>query len=378
MKKEKKALVVSKEIVILGNQSKTVVSTPSTIRAAALKALYTDLEKAAGEGAGRPLTERPRITLERFSTGSVRLDFATGGGIPRGMISEFYGTEGGGKTTIALNVLAAAQRTGGLVAFIDAEHSFDEAWAKQNGVDIEKVLFHQPTTGEEALEVVDRMVKSGLLSAIVIDSVAALVPRAELEGEMGEQHVGQQARMMGQALRKLAGAASRNRCALIFINQLRDKVGTQGYGSPETTPGGKALKYWSAVRLDIRRAESIKVRDEQMGHHVKVKVAKNKTGRPYRVVMVPLMYEQGIDRAGEILDTGTECGIFVRSGAHYSYGKERIGQGRDAAVRWLREHADVIAVVSPLIVQFLETGALPTSTTSSQAGLTYLNNAENT
>lgn len=340
------------------NASPTVVTTPSKIREAALKALYSDLEKVGGKDAGKPLTQRPAIPLERFSTGSVGLDWATGGGIPRGRIVEFYGTEGGGKTTIAIKVLVSAQSKDGLVGFIDAEHSFDEGWAKQNGLDIDRILFHQPTTGEEALNVVEKMVRSGLVTAVVVDSVAALVPRAELEGEMGDQHVGQQARMMGQALRKLAGIVSKSQCALIFINQLRDKVGTMGYGSPETTPGGKALKYWAAVRLDIRRAEAIKAREEQVGHQIKVKVVKNKTGRPYRTVMVPLMYDQGIDAAGELLEIGTEAGVFSRAGAYYSYGKERIGQGREAAVRWVRAH---MSLAGP-IAQFLSTGEIPTTT----------------
>jgi len=278
------------------------------------------------------------MNIEVIPTGSLALDAALGiGGVPRGRIVEIYGPESSGKTTLALHILAEAQALGGTVAFIDAEHALDPVYAAKLGVCIDDVLISQPDTGEQALEICDMLVKSGAIDAVVVDSVAALVPRAEIEGEIGDTTVGLQARLMSQALRKLAGSLSRSNTTCIFINQLREKIGVM-FGNPETTTGGRALKFFSSVRIDVRRIDSVKVNGEAIGNRVRAKVVKNKVAPPFRQAEFDLMYGQGISRSGDIVDMAVECGIAKKSGAWFTYGEERLGQGREAAKRTLDEN----------------------------------------
>jgi len=287
------------------------------------------------------LGSREKMEIEAISTGSLGLDIALGiGGLPRGRIVEIYGPESSGKTTLALHAIAEAQKNGGTAAFIDAEHALDPVYAKKLGVDVDELIVSQPDTGEQALEITDTLVRSNAIDVLVIDSVAALVPRAEIEGEMGDSHVGLQARLMSQALRKITGSISRSRTLVIFINQIRMKIGVM-YGNPETTTGGNALKFYASVRLDIRRTGQIKDRDDIVGNTTRVKVVKNKVAPPFKQVEFDIMYGEGVSKVGEILDLGVKAGIVEKSGAWFSYDSVRIGQGRENAKTYLRENPEV-------------------------------------
>ncbi len=300
------------------------------------------IERKFGKGSLMRLGEHAATQqIESIPTGALALDAALGiGGVPRGRIVEIYGPESSGKTTLALQIIAESQRTGGVAAFVDAEHALDPSYAARLGVDIEDLLISQPDTGEQALEITDMLVRSGAIDVIVVDSVAALVPRAELEGEMGDVTVGLQARLMSQAMRKLAGSLNKSKTTCIFINQLREKVGVM-FGSPETTSGGRALKFYASIRIDIRRIDSIKQGTDLVGNRVRAKVVKNKVAPPFRQAEFDIMYGQGISKEGSLLDLGVEEGIVQKSGAWYNYGEERLGQGREAAKDFLRENGDL-------------------------------------
>ena len=300
-----------------------------------------EIEKKFGQGSIMRYGDGgPELEVEAIPTGSLALDAALGiGGVPRGRIVEIYGPESSGKTTLSLEILAEAQAMGGVVAFIDAEHALDPTYAARIGVDIDEVLISQPDTGEQALEIVDMLVRSGAIDAIVVDSVAALTPRAEIEGEIGDTTVGLQARLMSQALRKLAGSLSKSNTTCIFINQLREKIGVM-FGNPETTTGGRALKFFSSVRIDIRRIDSIKLKDEVIGNRVRAKVVKNKVAAPFRSAEFDIMYGTGISKEGSILDMAVECGICKKMGSWFAYGEDKLGNGREAAKTFLREHPD--------------------------------------
>ena len=307
----------------------------------ALDTALAQIEKDYGKGAVMRLGENTHVMVEAVPTGSLALDFALGiGGVPKGRIIEIYGPESSGKTTLALHIVAEAQKRGGEVAFIDAEHALDPVYAKALGVDIDSMLISQPDTGEQGLEICEALVRSGALDVVVVDSVAALTPRAEIEGDMGDSHVGLLARLMSQALRKLAGAISKTNCIVIFINQLREKVGVM-YGNPEVTTGGRALKFYSSVRIDIRRVESIKNGSEIIGNHVRAKVVKNKVAPPFKQAEFDILFGQGIAREGELVDMGVELGLVQKSGSWFSMGEVRIGQGRDAARQYLKDNPDV-------------------------------------
>ncbi len=307
----------------------------------ALETAIKQIEKNFGKGSVMRLGDRPEMTVEAIPTGSLALDAALGiGGVPKGRIIEIYGPESSGKTTLALHIVAQAQKRGGEVAFVDAEHALDPDYAARIGVDIDSMLVSQPDTGEQALEITDALVRSGAIDVVVVDSVAALTPRAEIEGEMGDTFVGLQARLMSQALRKLAGAISKTNTVVIFINQLREKIGVM-FGSPETTTGGRALKFFSSVRLDIRRIETIKVDGGAVGNRVRVKVVKNKCSAPFRQAEFDIMYGTGISREGNILDMAVDEKIVTKSGSWYTYGDERLGQGREAAKNALVESPDL-------------------------------------
>lgn len=306
-----------------------------------LKITTDEIEKKFGKGAIMRLGESTALNVEAIPTGALPLDVALGiGGVPRGRIVEIYGPESSGKTTVALHIIAEAQAAGGIVAFIDAEHALDPVYAARLGVDVDELLISQPDTGEQALEICDLLVRSGTIDCVVIDSVAALVPRAEIEGEMGDATVGLQARLMSQALRKLTGSLSKSNTTCIFINQLREKIGVM-FGSPETTTGGRALKFYSSVRIDIRRIESMKKDGEFIGNRVRAKIVKNKVAPPFRQAEFDLMYGEGISKEGCVLDMGVEAGIVNKSGSWFNYGEERLGQGRDAAKRTLQENPDL-------------------------------------
>jgi recombination protein RecA len=310
-------------------------------RQKALEAALAQIDRAFGKGSAMRLGAKEAMQVEAIPTGSLGLDIALGiGGLPRGRIVEIYGPESSGKTTLALHAIAEAQKGGGTAAFVDAEHALDPVYAKKLGVDIDNLIVSQPDTGEQALEIVDTLVRSNAIDVLVIDSVAALVPRAEIEGEMGDSHVGLQARLMSQALRKLTGSISRSRCLVIFINQVRMKIGVM-YGNPETTTGGNALKFYASVRLDIRRTGQIKDRDEITGNATRVKVVKNKVAPPFKQVEFDIMYGEGISKIGEILDLGVKAGIVEKSGAWFSYDSIRIGQGRENSKTFLRENAEI-------------------------------------
>jgi recombination protein RecA len=308
----------------------------------ALDAALGQIERAFGKGSIMKLGSRETATeTEVISTGSLGLDIALGiGGLPRGRIIEIYGPESSGKTTLALHVIAEAQKNGGTCAFIDAEHALDPAYAKKLGVEIDGLLISQPDAGEQALEIADTLVRSGAIDVLVIDSVAALVPRAELEGEMGDNHMGLHARLMSQALRKLTGSISKSRCMVIFINQIRMKIGVM-FGNPETTTGGHALKFYASVRLDIRRIGSIKEREQVIGNQTRVKVVKNKMAPPFKVVEFDIMYGEGISKRGELLDLGMQAGVIEKSGSWFSHDGQRIGQGRENAKLFLRDNPEV-------------------------------------
>tara|TARA_B100001093_G_scaffold163391_1_gene155752 strand:+ start:3109 stop:4236 length:1128 start_codon:yes stop_codon:yes gene_type:complete len=308
----------------------------------ALEAALGQIERSYGKGSIMKLGQQDQaVDIEEVSTGSLGLDIALGiGGLPKGRIVEIYGPESSGKTTLALHVLAEAQKEGGTCAFLDAEHALDPSYAKKLGVSLDELLISQPDAGEQALEIADTLVRSGAIDVLVVDSVAALVPRAELEGEMGDTHVGLQARLMSQALRKLTGSISRSQTMVIFINQIRMKIGVM-FGSPETTTGGNALKFYSSVRLDIRRIGAIKDKDDIVGNQTRVKVVKNKVAPPFKVVEFDIMYGEGISKTGELLDLGVNAGIVEKSGSWFSYGDQRIGQGRENAKTFLSENTDI-------------------------------------
>ena len=314
-------------------------------RQKALEQALKKIEKNYGKGAIMKLGEASDIQISTVSTGSLSLDVALGvGGYPRGRIIEVYGPESSGKTTVALHALAEVQKQGGIAAFIDAENALDPEYAKALGVNIDELLLSQPDTGEQGLAIADALVSSGAVDIVVVDSVAALVPRAEIEGEMGDSHMGLQARLMSQALRKLSGSINKTKTIAIFINQIREKVGVM-YGSPETTPGGRALKFYSTIRLDVRRAERIKSGEEIIGNRTKIKVAKNKVAPPFRVAEVDIMYGEGISREGDLVDLASDMKIIKKSGSWYSYGEDRIGQGRENAKKYLRDHPEVYAEI---------------------------------
>ncbi len=316
----------------------------------ALEAALGQIERAFGKGSIMKLGQRDAsVETEVISTGSLGLDIALGiGGLPRGRIVEIYGPESSGKTTLALHVIAEAQKAGGTCAFIDAEHALDPSYARKLGVNIDELLISQPDAGEQALEIADTLVRSGAIDVLVIDSVAALVPRAELEGEMGDSHVGLQARLMSQALRKLTGTISKSRCMVVFINQIRQKIGVM-FGSPETTTGGNALKFYASIRLDIRRIGSIKDRETAVGNQTRVKVVKNKMAPPFRVVEFDIMYGEGISKVGELIDLGVKAGIVEKSGAWFSHEGQRVGQGRENAKVFMRENPAIADVVEKAI-----------------------------
>ncbi len=310
-------------------------------KAKALEAALAQIDRAFGKGSVMKLGSREAMEIESSPTGSLGLDIALGiGGLPRGRVVEIYGPESSGKTTLALHCIAEAQKAGGTAAFVDAEHALDPAYAKKLGVNIDELIVSQPDTGEQALEIVDTLVRSNAIDVLVIDSVAALVPRAEIEGEMGDSHVGLQARLMSQSLRKLTGSISRSRCIVIFINQLRMKIGVM-YGNPETTTGGNALKFYASVRLDIRRTGQIKDRDDIVGNTTRVKVVKNKVSPPFKQVEFDIMYGEGISKTGEILDLGVKANVVEKSGAWFSFDSIRIGQGRENAKKYLRDNPAV-------------------------------------
>ncbi len=323
-------------------QLKVILEGKETMdRQKALEAALAQIDRAFGKGSAMRLGSKETMQVEVISSGSLGLDIALGvGGLPRGRVIEIYGPESSGKTTLALHVIAEAQRGGGTAAFVDAEHALDPVYAKKLGVDIDELIVSQPDTGEQALEIVDTLVRSNAIDVLVIDSVAALVPRAEIEGEMGDSHVGLQARLMSQSLRKLTGSISRSRCMVIFINQLRMKIGVM-YGNPETTTGGNALKFYASVRLDIRRIGQIKDRDEIVGNTTRVKVVKNKVAPPFKQVEFDIMYGQGISKVGEILDLGVKAGVVEKSGAWFSYDSIRIGQGRENSKTYLTENPEI-------------------------------------
>jgi len=316
----------------------------------ALDAALAQIERAFGKGSIMRLGQQDRaIDVAAVSTGSLGLDIALGiGGLPRGRVVEIYGPESSGKTTLALHTVAEAQKAGGVCAFVDAEHALDPSYARKLGVKVEDLLISQPDTGEQALEIADTLVRSGAIDVIVIDSVAALVPRAELEGEMGDTHVGLQARLMSQALRKLTSSISRTNCMVIFINQIRMKIGVM-FGNPETTTGGNALKFYASVRLDIRRIGAIKNRDEVVGNQTRVKVVKNKVAPPFKVVEFDIMYGEGVSKMGELLDLGVKAGVVEKSGSWFSYDSQRIGQGREAAKQFLRENPELAGAIEAAI-----------------------------
>lgn len=310
-------------------------------KARALNLAVDQIEKQFGKGSIMHLEGDNKIDVEVIPTGSISLDLALGGGIPKGRIIEIYGPESSGKTTLTLHAVAEVQKSGGMAAFVDAEHALDPAYAKKLGVDVEKLLVSQPDSGEQALEIVETLVRSNAVDVVVVDSVAALVPQAEIEGDMGDSHMGLQARLMSQALRKLTGIINRSKCTVIFINQLRMKIGVM-FGNPETTTGGNALKFYSSVRMDIRRTSQIKTGDEIIGNRVRVKVVKNKIAPPFRQAEFDIMYNQGISKEGDILDLATDKGIVEKAGAWFAYGGENIAQGREAAKQYLKDNPKVL------------------------------------
>jgi recombination protein RecA len=310
-------------------------------RSKAIDAAVSQIERQFGKGSIMRMGDEEPQKVASIPTGALALDLALGvGGVPRGRIVEIFGPESSGKTTLALHIIAEAQRAGGLAAFVDAEHALDPTYAQAIGVDLENLYFSQPDNGEQALEIADTLVRSGALDVVVVDSVAALVPRAEIEGEMGDSHVGLQARLMSQALRKLSGSLSRSGTTAIFINQLREKIGVM-FGSPETTPGGRALKFYSSVRLDIRRIGALKVGNDTVGNQTRVKIVKNKVAPPFKTVEFDVMYGEGISKEGSLLDIGIEHGVIQKSGAWFAYGDERLGQGRENAKQFLKENDEV-------------------------------------
>ena len=340
----------------MAKNDKTVnVNINSEEKEKALEAALNQIQRQYGKGSIMKLgDESSRVNAESIPTGSISLDVATGiGGVPRGRVIEIFGPESSGKTTLTLHIIAEAQKNGGKAAFIDAEHALDPMYSRNLGVDVDELLVSQPDTGEQALEICDMLARSGALDIIVIDSVAALVPKAEIQGEMGDSHVGLQARLMSQALRKITGSVNKSNTSVIFINQLREKIGVM-FGNPETTTGGRALKFYSSMRLDVRRIETIKSGDEMLGNRTKVKVVKNKVAPPFKMAEFDIMYGEGISKEGDILDTGVSMGIVDKAGSWYSYNGERIGQGRENVKSYLRENMDVLEDIKLKIVDNLK------------------------
>jgi recombination protein RecA len=322
----------------------------------ALELALAQIEKQFGKGSIMKLGENAKLNIEAISTGSLALDIATGiGGVPKGRIVEIFGPESSGKTTVALHIIAEAQKKGGIAAFIDAEHALDPGYAKKLGVKIENLIISQPDTGEQALEIAEALVRSGAVDVIVVDSVAALVPKAEIEGDMGDSHMGLQARLMSQALRKLAGAINKSNTVAIFINQLREKIGVM-FGNPETTTGGRALKFYASMRLDVRRIESLKKGDDILGNRTRVKVVKNKVASPFKQAEFDIMYGKGISKVGEIVDIGAELDIVNKSGSWYSYDGNRIGQGRENVKEYLSSNPELMDAIETKIREKLEIG----------------------
>ncbi|WP_113654160.1 recombinase RecA [Pedobacter namyangjuensis] len=314
---------------------------PNAEKLKALQLTLDKLEKSYGKGSVMKLGDAPVEAIDAISTGSISLDIALGiGGVPKGRVIEIYGPESSGKTTLATHIIAEAQKKGGIAAFIDAEHAFDKGYAKKLGVDVDNLLISQPDNGEQALEIADNLIRSGAIDVIVIDSVAALVPKAEIEGEMGDSKMGLQARLMSQALRKLTGTISKTGCCCIFINQLREKIGVM-FGNPETTTGGNALKFYSSVRLDIRRTSQIKDSDEVAGNRIKVKIVKNKVAPPFRIAEFDIMFGEGISKTGEIIDLGVDFNIIKKAGSWFSYGDTKLGQGRDSVKQLLLDNPEL-------------------------------------
>ena len=329
-------------------------------REKALDMALAQIERQFGEGAVMKMSDRGQMKVEAVSSGNLAIDVALGiGGLPRGRVVEIYGPEASGKSTLAMHVVAEAQRTGGICAYIDAEHAMDPDYAKNIGVDIDELLISQPDTGEQALEITDMLIRSGAIDVVVIDSVAALTPRAEIEGEMGDTHVGLQARLMSQALRKLTANLSKTKTIVIFINQLREKIGVM-FGSPETTPGGRALKFYSSIRIDIRRIEAIKSDGEVTGSRTRVKVVKNKVAPPFRQAEFDIMYGKGISREGSLIDVGVEQGIVKKSGVWYTYEGEQLGQGRENAKQFLTANPEIMVEIDGRIRSQLGMGDSPT------------------
>lgn len=324
-------------------------NTKSADKVKALDAALSQIERAFGKGSVMRLGQREAVETETISTGSLGLDIALGiGGLPCGRIIEIYGPESSGKTTLALHAAAECQKAGGTCAFVDAEHALDPSYARKLGVNIDNLLISQPDTGEQALEIADTLVRSGAVDLLVIDSVAALVPKAELEGDMGDSHMGLQARLMSQALRKLAGSISKTNCMVIFINQIRQKIGVM-FGNPETTTGGNALKFYASVRLDIRRIGALKDKDQIIGNQTRVKVVKNKMAPPFKVVEFDIMYGEGVSKTGELIDLGVQAGVVEKAGSWYSTGSQRIGQGRESARTFLKENPEIAAQIERAI-----------------------------
>ncbi|MBD2165347.1 recombinase RecA [Calothrix membranacea FACHB-236] len=333
------------------------INTDTSGKQKALNIVLNQIERSFGKGAIMRLGDATRMRVETISTGALTLDLALGGGLPKGRVIEIYGPESSGKTTVALHAIAEVQREGGIAAFVDAEHALDPTYAGALGVDIENLLVSQPDTGEAALEIVDQLVRSAAVDIVVIDSVAALVPRAEIEGDMGDAHVGLQARLMSQALRKITGNIGKSGCTVIFINQLRQKIGVT-YGSPETTTGGNALKFYASVRLDIRRIQTLKKGTDEFGNRVKVKVAKNKVAPPFRIAEFDIIFGKGVSTIGCLVDLAEETGILLRKGAWYSYNGENISQGRDNAIKYLEEKPEFAAQIKQLVREKLDKGAV--------------------
>lgn len=340
-------------------EKKTSATSAATAKSEALATALSQIEKKYGKGSIMKLGDNASMNVEAISTGSLGLDIALGiGGVPKGRIVEIYGPESSGKTTIALHVVAEAQKSGGEAAFIDVEHALDPVYARNLGVDIDSLLVSQPDTGEQALEIAEALVRSGALDVVVVDSVAALVTRAEIEGDMGDSHVGVQARLMSSALRKLTSAISKSNCVVIFINQLREKVGVV-YGNPEVTPGGRALKFYASVRIDIRKAETIKNGTEMVGSHTKAKVVKNKVAPPFKVAEFDIMYGKGISKSGEIVDLAVQFDIIHKSGAWFSYNDERLGQGRDNIKALLESNKELSDEIEAKVIAALKTKNQP-------------------
>jgi recombination protein RecA len=332
-------------------------SNETTEREKALNLVLTQIDRTFGKGTIMRLGDASRMRIETISSGALTLDLALGGGLPKGRIIEIYGPESSGKTTLALHAVAEVQKSGGVAAYVDAEHALDPTYSAALGVDINNLLISQPDTGEQALEIVDQLVRSNAIDIVVVDSVAALVPRAEIEGEMGDAHVGLQARLMSQALRKITGNIGKTGCSVIFINQLRQKIGVS-YGNPETTTGGNALKFYASVRLDIRRIQTLKKGNEEYGTRAKVKVAKNKVAPPFRIAEFDIVFGKGISTLGCLVDLAEETGVIVRRGAWYSYNGENISQGRDNAIKYCEENPNFAKDIEKQVRQKLEMGAI--------------------